>query len=184
MNESIIVPNDTAPAVHNVIDDIQSKLDEHIKQFDKLSEMYIEYTSGNSQQVQQLEDNLIKYATALARNLVAVRSMIDTLKQADNDIQEEIDTKFSALEDNIEKLGHLIGKLKVKMVERDDYPGSSNSNRVYKSTVRIGNITVPCEKKFSKFAIWLWNKLLGIKITNLDVIVIHDGNTIEYRRNA
>lgn len=175
MNESIIVPNDTAPAVHNVIDDIQSKLDEHIKQFDKLSEMYIEYTSGNSQQVQQLEDNLIKYATALARNLVAVRSMIDTLKQADNDIQEEIDTKFDSIDDSLDKISHMIEDLQVQTVKRDDYPGS-DINRKYNSIIRIGNIRIPVEKKFSKLSKWIWKKLLGIVILDyrdIKVITIH-----------
>lgn len=166
----------TETAVNFRFGDIQSELDEHIKQFDKLSEMYIEYTYGNSQQVQQLEDNLIKYATALARNLVAVRSMIDTLKQTDNNIQEEVDTKFTSIDDSLDKISHMIEDLQVQTVKRDDYPGS-DINRKYNSIVRIGNIRIPVEKKFSKFAKWLWEKLLGIKIVGIakaDTIVIHE----------
>ena len=165
----------TAKSVTSRFDDIQSKLDEHIKQFDKLSEMYIEYTSGNSQQVQQLEDNLIKYATALARNLVAVRSMIDTLKQTDNNIQEEIDTKFASIDDSLDKISHMIEDLQVQTVKRDDYPGS-DINRKYNSIIRIGNIRIPVEKKFSKLSKWIWKKLLGIVILDyrdIKVITIH-----------
>lgn len=165
----------TENAASSRFDNIQSELDEHIKQFDKLSEMYIEYTYGNSQQVQQLEDNLIKYATALSRNLVAVRSMIATLKQTDTNIQEEIDTKFASIDDSLDKISHMIEDLQVQTVKRDDYPGS-DINRKYNSIVRIGNIRIPAEKKFSKFAKWLWEKLLGIKIVDIakaDTIVIH-----------
>ena len=165
----------TAKSVISRFDTVQSKLDEHIKQFDKLSEMYIEYTSGNSQQVQQLEDNLIKYATALARNLVAVRSMIDTLKQADTDIQEEIDTKFASIDDSLDKISHMIEDLQVQTVKRDDYPGS-DINRKYNSIIRIGNIRIPVEKKFSKLSKWIWKKLLGIVILDyrdIKVITIH-----------
>lgn len=165
----------TVKSVISRFDDIQSKLDEHIKQFDKLSEMYIEYTSGNSQQVQQLEDNLIKYATALARNLVAVRSMIDTLKQTDNNIQEEIATKFASIDDSLDKISHMIEDLQVQTVKRDDYPGS-DINRKYNSIIRIGNIRIPVEKKFSKLSKWIWKKLLGIVILDyrhIKVITIH-----------
>lgn len=165
----------TVKSVISRFDDIQSKLDEHIKQFDKLSEMYIEYTSGNSQQVQQLEDNLIKYATALARNLVAVRSMIDTLKQTDNNIQEEIATKLASIDDSLDKISHMIEDLQVQTVKRDDYPGS-DINRKYNSIIRIGNIRIPVEKKFSKLSKWIWKKLLGIVILDyrdIKVITIH-----------
>lgn len=175
MNKSIILSNDTNPSVSNVIDDIQSKLDEHIEQFDKLSEMYIEYTSGNSQQVQQLEDNLIKYATELARNLVEVRSMIDALKQTDNNIQEEIDTKFASVDDSLDKISHMIEDLQIQTVKSDDYPGS-DINRKYNSIIRIGNIRIPVEKKFSKLSKWLWKKLLGIVILDyrdIKVITVH-----------
>lgn len=147
-------------------DEIQSKLDEHIKQFYELSEMYIEYAYDNSQHVQQLEDNLIKYATGLAKNLAAVRYMIDTLKQTDNDIQQEVDTKFASIDDSLDKISHMIEDLQVQTVKRDDYPGS-DINRKYNSIVRIGNIRIPAEKKFSKFARWLWEKLLGIKIVDI-----------------
>lgn len=170
-----VVPNMEYSTV-STVDDIQSKLDEHIKEFDRLSAMYIEYTSGNTQQVQQLEDNLIKYATALARNLVEVRHMIDTLKQTDNNIQEELDMRFANIYDSLDKLNQLLDELKVRTVKRDDYPGSPNTSRKYRSFIRLGNIVVPSEKKFCKFSRWLWRKLLGIEIRdyyNINVAVVH-----------
>lgn len=170
-----VIPYTEYPTV-TTVNDIQSKLDKHIKEFDKLSEMYIEYTSGNTQQVQQLEDNLIKYATSLARNLMNVKAMIDALKQADNNIQEQLDMKFANIDDSLDKLDHLLNELKVRTVKRDDYPGSPNTSRKYRSFIRLGNIVVPSEKKFCKFSRWLWRKLLGIEITdyyNVNVVVIH-----------
>lgn len=169
------VKNETGTAITSRFDDIQSNLDEHIKQFDKLSEMYIEYAFGNSQHMQQIEDNIIKYATALARNIVTVRSMIDILKQTDDNIQEEIDNKFASMNDNLDKLLHMITDLQAQTVKRDDYPGSG-INRKYNSLVRIGNIRIPVEKKFSKLSKWIWKKLLGIVILDyrdIKAVTIH-----------
>ena len=169
------VKNAVETAVTSRFSDIQSNLDEHIKQFDKLSEMYIEYAFSNNQYIQQVEDNIIKYATALARNIVAVRSMIDILKQTDDSIQEEIDNKFASINDNLDKLLHMITSLQAQTVKRDDYPGSG-IHRKYNSLVRIGNIRIPVEKKFSKLSKWIWKKLLGIVILDyrgIKAITIH-----------
>ena len=101
--------------------------------------------------------------------------MIDTLKQTDNNIQEEIDTKFASIDDSLDKISHMIEDLQVQTVKRDDYPGS-DINRKYNSIIRIGNIRIPVEKKFSKLSKWIWKKLLGIVILDyrdIKVITIH-----------
>lgn len=180
--EDIMHITETELVTISKVDEIQSNLDEHIKQFYELSEMYIEYAYGNSQHVQQLEDNLIKYATALSRNLVAVRCMIDTLEQTDNDIQKEIDTKFANIGDSLDKISHMIEDLQVQTVKRDDYPGS-DIKRKYNSIIRMGNIRIPIEKKFSKLAKWVWKKLLGVRIVDIskvDTIVIHKNAGLSY----
>lgn len=146
---------DAYPTI-NCVDDIKSNLDNHIKQFDELSAMYIEYASGNSEHMQQLEDSIIKYATSLSNNLVALKEMVYA--------------RSVSIDESLDNINQTIYAMKVKSVERDDYPGSSNEYRKYNSFIRIGNIVVPSEKKFNKLSRWLWKQLLGIIITDYDSV--------------
>lgn len=155
MKESMILRNDTYTTV-DYVDNIESKLDKHIKQFDELSAMYIEYASGNSEHTQQLEDSIIKYATSLSNNLVALKEMVYA--------------RSASIDEILDNINQTIYDMKVKSVERDDYPGSSNEYRKYNSVIRIGNIVVPSEKKFNKLSRWLWKQLLGIIITDYNSV--------------
>lgn len=150
----------------NSVEPIVSKLDKHIEEFNKLSQMYIEYASSNTEYVEGIEERLINYASALARALVILRRHLDDTNSALNKHLDEYDTLLKNIKN-----------LESQCLKVDDYPGSSlHRSRNYQSMIHIGNISIPVEKKFSKFAKWLWKKLLGVKIVDLvkvDTIVIH-----------
>lgn len=143
----------------------QDKLDHHIEDFNKLAEMYLEYTSANIEQVDKLEDQLVKYASALARNLVKLRTAL-------KEFEDSHDEEYRKLTDKVKALEGQLKLLETRAVKRCDYP----SPPIYQSVIQFGNIQIPTKKKFSKFSKWLWKKLLGLEITDvrdIKALVVH-----------
>lgn len=143
----------------------QNKLTSLIDDFNKLSQMYIDYTSANTEQVDKLEDQLVKYASALARNLVKLRTALKEFEDSHNEEYRKLTDKVKELEDQLKLLD-------IRTVKRCDYPDPP----IYRSVIQFGNIQIPTKKKFSRFSKWLWKKLLGLEITDvrdIKAFVVH-----------